>query len=292
VRRLRSLFFAPANDARKARKFSGLDIDCGVLDLEDAVAIGAKAEAREGLPALLAELVGRVPIAVRVNALGSPFVAADLEVAVAGGVEAIVVPKVDSAADVASLARQLSEFERAGGREDGSVALLPLLETARGVLAAPAIAAASPRILTLVLGTADLAAVLGLAAAGDGAGLAWARSQVVLAASAAGLLEPVDGPYLAIRDQPGLEADCRASRSLGLGGRVTIHPAQVATVNTVYEDRGALTVAVAEKIVREFEEAEARGIAAIDVDGTFVDYPVYARAREVLAPRNADERVA
>jgi citrate lyase subunit beta/citryl-CoA lyase len=182
---LRSLLFAPANDERKALHFPDLEIDRGVLDLEDAVARGAKAQARETLATLLPRLVGRLELMVRINPVGSPFAEDDLATAVEGGVRTVVVPKVSSTEEVERVDGWLSRLERAGGLEDRSVRLVPVIETAQAVLGAPEIAAASGRILTVVLGTVDLAAELGISQMATGDELSWARSHVVLAAGRA-----------------------------------------------------------------------------------------------------------
>jgi citrate lyase subunit beta/citryl-CoA lyase len=277
---IRSLLFAPASDPHKLERLPERGADAIVLDLEDAVANDAKAQARRQAALSLAAMSNDGLTAVRVNGFETGLLEADLDAVLAGGLDAIVLPKVESAGEVAELDRLLGEHELERGLPVGDIGLLALVETARGVLAAAEIAAAGPRLITLVLGSGDLAADVRLGSSDDGSELLFARSSVVFAAAAAGLAPALDGPHFDIRDAEALRADSLRSRALGFGGRVVIHPGQLEIVHGAYGDPADPDRL--RRIVEAFEEAESRGVAAIEVDGSFVDYPVYERARHEL----------
>ena len=280
-RPIRSLLFAPAVDERKLSRLPRCGADAIVLDLEDAVATAMKTLARARAASAIGTLDHDGLTAVRLNGLETGLTRMDLDAVLQPGLDAVILPKVESAAEVTELATMLDGAEDERGLPRGGVAILALVETAGGILASGAIAAASPRLATLVLGSGDLAAELGMRSSGDGAELLLARSMVVFAAGAARLAPPLDGPYFSFRDESGLAADCARSRGLGFGGRVAVHPDQVAMIGGAYgaapPDRGHLG-----RVVAAFETAERRGVAAIEVDGEFVDYPVYRRAQREL----------
>lgn len=285
---LRSMLFAPGNEPRKVSKVATFGADAVILDLEDAVPAADKARARPMVRAALPDLRGPL-VCVRVNALATGLTAGDVEGVVAEGLDAIVLPKTESGEDVVRLDAALARAEERAGLPAGRIRILPIVETARGLLEAPAIAASSPRVITLSFGSADFTRDLELPSIRwslDGAELFYARSKVVVDARAAGRSRPIDGPYLAVRDLEGLEADCRTARRLGFQGKICIHPSQVAVANRVFgPDPGE--VAFCRRVVAAFREAEARGSASIAVDGIFVDYPIAEKAERIVALADA-----
>ena len=284
---LRSLLFAPGNEPRKLGRLGDFGADGVVIDLEDAVPASAKDIARAAVPGALASLGGPF-VCVRVNAVASGMTAADVDAAVARGLDALVLPKA-GADDVAALDNLIAAAERRRGLPEGKIAIVPLIETARGVIEVERTAAASRRIAALAFGGVDLARDLDLpdlTGAKVGAALAHARGRLVVCARGAGLPRPVDGPTLAVRDLEVLEADCTAARELGYQGKICIHPAQVAVVNRVFAP-SAEEVAFARRVIEAFATAKAEGTAAVVVDGTFVDTPVAAHAERILARAEA-----
>jgi citrate lyase subunit beta/citryl-CoA lyase len=190
---------------------------------------------------------------------------------------------VVSADEVRHVAERLDALEPEAGVAPGTVRLLPTAETAAGVLAAPAVAAASPRVRTLILGPADLAHDLGVELTAEGDELRYARSAIVVAARAAGLEAPLDGPHVNVTDDEGCRISARWSRRLGFQGKLVIHPRQIPLVHEAFA-AAPEAVAQARAIVAAYEEALRRGVASIRLDdGSFVDEPVAARARSVLA---------
>ena len=177
---LRSLLFAPGNHARRREKALECGADAVILDLEDAVPPAEKAAAREALAALLAA-ARPCQAWVRVNAADSPWCWGDLQALVREGLDGIVVPKAEDAASLSTLDWVISQLERERGLTPGGIPIIPLVESARGVAAATAIAAASPRIARLSYGVADYSRELGLAPGDDEAPLDWVRAQLVQA---------------------------------------------------------------------------------------------------------------
>jgi citrate lyase subunit beta/citryl-CoA lyase len=287
---LRTLLFVPGNDRRKIDKAFGLGASVVMLDLEDAVAASEKEGARAIVCAsALAAPEGGPLVGVRINALRTGLSDADLD-ALAGAlsrIALITIPMVDDPEDVRHVAARLDELERANGVAPGSVALLAMTETARGVLAARDIAAASPRVRTLLFGPADLGKELGTELTADGFEHLHARSAVVLAAVAAGKERPIDGPYLKLDDDEGCAVSSAWSRRLGFQGKVALHPRQLPIAAAAFAP-GERELAWARAVDSAFREAEAAGVSSIKLaDGTFVDYPVAARARDIL---RADDR--
>ncbi|WP_017591807.1 HpcH/HpaI aldolase/citrate lyase family protein [Nocardiopsis potens] len=275
-----SPLFVPATRPDLLPKALAGEADAVIVDLEDAVAPSAREQARAGLAALLPSRPA-VPVAVRVNGPRTAEFARDLAALepLLDRVAFVVAPMTGTAEDVAATDRALSAAERAAGSER-CVPLVPMVETAEGVLEARSLAAASRRVLTLAFGPADLASQLGADA--DGAFLT-ARSLLVLACAAAGVAPPLDGPHLDLSDAEGLAASAEAARGLGFGGKLAIHPGQVAAVRECFAPSAA-DLAWARAVDRAFTEAEAAGSAAIRLeDGTFVDPPVARRARALLA---------
>lgn len=285
-RLLRSLLFVPGSDTRKLGKVGSLEVppDAVVIDLEDAVADEQKSAARatthDAIPGCAAQ---GAAVMVRVNSLASGRIEADIEAVVRPELDAVMVPKIEDTETLAAGDEALAAAERDRGLESGSIRIMALIETPRGIVDAERILAAAPaRVLTAVFGAGDYTTELGVDLTRDADELLYARSRIVTAARAAGLPKPVDGPWLALEDTEGLVADCERSRGLGFQGRVTVYPPQVHPVLRAYSRLPPEEVERAERVVEAFEEAEARGVASIRVEGKFVDYPIYHLAQERL----------
>jgi citrate lyase subunit beta/citryl-CoA lyase len=288
---LRCLLFAPGSEPRKLRRVDEFGADGVVLDLEDAVAEVEKDDARVAVRVALAGLRSTPVVAVRVNAANTNRLEDDVRAVVTADLDCLMVPKVEEPRVLAELDVLLAELEERVGVERGTVRVLATLETAAGVANAEAIAAGGAgRLLTVVFGLVDFSRDLDIDVGADGHELLYARSRVVIAARAAGLRAPLDGPYLDLDDLDGLARDTRRIRALGFGGRVAIYPRQVDVVQRAISELSDDARERLRRVVEEFERAEAEGIASIQVDGRFVDYPVYAHAKRRLAPRVEPER--
>ncbi|AWS43997.1 CoA ester lyase [Streptosporangium sp. 'caverna'] len=258
-----TFLYAPADRPALVAKALAGPADVVIVDLEDAVAADGKGQARAELVRLLASPQPRVQ--VRVNDVRTICGQADLRAvgALCSNTAGIRVPKVESADDVRDVARAVP-----------GVALHPLLESALGLERAYEIASADPAVASIGLGEADLRADLGVS---DEAGLAWARSRVVVAARAAGLPAPVQSVYTDFRDLEGLAESCRVGRSMGFRGRAAIHPAQLAVIEAAYRP-------TEEEVTAANEVVAAAGVGAVALpDGRFVDEAVVRQARSVLA---------
>jgi citrate lyase subunit beta/citryl-CoA lyase len=256
-----------------------------VLDLEDAVAAAAKDEARaQVVDALGSGAFGDATVSVRVNAPGTPWCHSDL-IALAGAERAVavVVPKVESPADLTFVDRLLDGAERAAGRER-PLRVQALIETASGVAQAPEIASASGRLDSLVLGYADLAASLGRtrAAAADPAGWRAVQDAVLVAARHRGL-QAIDGPYLGTTPDAAFRAAAAHARDLGFDGKWAIHPSQVAELNEIFTPTDE-ELERARKVIAALDHAEAHGgRGAVALDGEMLDEALRAAAERVLA---------
>ncbi len=279
----RSLLFVPATSGRKLEKAYSGAADGVIVDLEDAVATAEKAPARQRAAEFLATDRPKATW-LRVNALSTPFCYEDLLAAAGMRLDGVVLPKAESAAEIATVDWLLAQLETRAGRAVGSIALTPILETAKGIAAASAIAGASPRIRRLAFGAVDLALDMDLELADDAGAINQARFALSVASRAAGLDGALDTVFTDIADPAGLDASSRRARAMGFGGKACIHPAQLDTVNAVFSPSEA-ELARAERIVAAFAEAEAAGLAAVSVDGVMVDYPVVLKARRTLDRR-------
>ena len=284
--KLRSLLFVPGDSERKFERAAGSSADALILDLEDSVAPLQKAAAR----AHAARLIDRGDrrdwsLFARVNALDSGLTLDDLVAVVRPGLDALMIPKTNGAADVERIANYLDALEARAGMALGSVKLMIVAtETAKAMFALGSYAPAHPRLLGLTWGGEDLAAALGATANHEDDG-AWtfpyqvARAECLFAASAAGAAA-IDTVYVDFRDMEGFERDCRISRRDGFTGRMAIHPDQVAAINRCYAPSAA-EIERAQKIVAAFEANPGAG--ALGIDGQMVDIPHLKAARKILA---------
>ena len=284
----RSFLFTPGNVARRVEKALTLAADVVIVDLEDSVAIAEKAATRKPAAAAL-ERPRRARGYVRVNAPATQFCYGDLAETLHRGVDGVVLPKVESAADLHAIDWLMWNLERERGMPEGSIDLMPQIETAAGLHRIDRVLQARSlrpykgpwRVKRVAFGAADYAHELNLAVSLDEPELAEARARVVLASRAAGLEGPIDSPWFHFKEPAGFARALERSRRGGFQGRLCVHPDQIEPVNAAYAPSDA-ELAQAERIVRAFTEAEARGEAAVQVDGQMVDYPVAYRAQALL----------
>lgn len=277
---LRSLLFAPGNHARRVEKALSLDADAVILDLEDAVAVSEKSATR----AVVAAALGRPRrglLYVRVNAIDTEFCYGDLVAVVQAGLDGVILPKAESAAGIATIDWLMAQLERDRSLPHGTVDLIPIVETARGLRQIDAILSAGHRVRRVAFGAGDFTLDLNMAWTRGETELAHARAMVVTASRAAGIDPPLDTVWADLTDAAGLEASARTALACGFQGKMCIHPDQVTVVNRVFTPSDA-EIAAAERVCAAFERAEAEGNAAIQVDGKFIDYPIVYRAQRVL----------
>jgi citrate lyase subunit beta/citryl-CoA lyase len=276
----------PGSSAKMLTKAPTRGADEIVIDLEDAVAASAKSDARAIVVAALGEPQWRgVRCSVRVNAPRTPWCHDDIAAiaSLGDGPASIVVPKVESAGDLAFVERLLDGVEAAAG-SDRPLRVQALIETAAGVARVQEIAASSPRLDGLILGYADLSASLGRAA-GAGAELdSWRAIQdTILVAARTHDLVAIDGPYLGTAVDDAFTAAAERARDMGFDGKWAIHPAQVGALNAIFTPADE-AVEHARAVIAALEEAERSGGAgAVALDGQMLDEAVRVAALRVLA---------
>jgi citrate lyase beta subunit len=272
----RSVLCVPASEPAKVAKALAFDVDEVVVDLEDAVAPARKDEARTALGAIALRPHGT--IAVRVNAPDSPWLLEDLAAVVANdAITSIVLPKVDSTDHIAAVERELARLEKEHGR-GGAVEIQALIESAAGIGNVRSIASASPRVVSLIIGYADLGASLGRRAE---ASWQFAQDAVILAARIAGI-QAVDGPLLTVHADEALEAAAATAESLGFDGKWVIHPRQTEMVQDAFTP-APKDVEEAQGLLAAMGEAMSEGRGAVEWRGRMLDEAVAVQARRVLS---------
>lgn len=298
MRLLRSMLFTPGNRPRMVEKAGTVGADAVILDLEDSVPIEEKEATRPAVRKAIDSIHNETgtTVFVRVNPLGSKtaysrdLAAGDLEAVVSANLAGVILPKTESADEVRTVDMIISGMEQACGLAHGQVELIPMVETARGILAAYEIAQAAPgRVRRLSTGAADLTVDLGIAWTRDEQELFYARSHLVMVSRAAGLEPPIDAVWADIQDVEGLINSTRLGKQLGFGGKTCIHPQQVPIINEIYSPSPE-EVARARAIVAAFTEAEREGKASIKYEGRMLDYPELERARKTVARAEEIER--
>ena len=268
----RSLLFVPADRAEELLpNAAGSGADGIIVDLEDAVASSAKVDARRTCVAAVAAAECRVPILVRINPLGTEWGRDDIAALIEAPIAGLVLPKVETADEVMAVGKLVSSSDHI---------LVPLIETARGVLGSAAIAAADPRVIGLAFGAEDLSAQLGVRRSYSGQELLYARSHVVLAAVASRRWV-LDSPCIEPMGVDATRFEAARARALGYVGKLVIHPAQVAPVHEAFAPTVA-EVAAATQVVAAFAAMTRDGTGVGNLDGRMIDKPVVAAAQRVL----------
>jgi citrate lyase subunit beta / citryl-CoA lyase len=286
LRPRRSVLYMPGANERALEKAQTIPADALILDLEDAVAPNAKDEARDRVCAAASSgAYGAREVAIRANGIGTPWHDADLKAIAAAGPAAVLVPKVNSAAEVHQIERSLE----AGGAPERT-RIWAMLETPVAMLHAEEICRASERLTVLVMGTNDLAKELRATHVPGRQPLLTGLGLCLLAARATGKVI-LDGVYNDIKDEAGFAAECQQGRELGFDGKTLIHPSQVDPCNEAFAP-AADEVEKAGRIIAAFEEAEAEGRGVVTVDGRMIENLHVEEARRVLAISEAIARLA
>lgn len=267
ARPYRSVLYIPASKERALEKASGLATDAIIFDLEDAVTVEEKSHARALLVTALEQDYGTRFKIVRINALDTEWGAADA--AIVGNADAVLLPKVNSAADIDVLAALV-----------GDTPIWAMMETPLGILNAAEIAA-HPQLAGMVVGTNDLAKDLNCRFRADRLPMMVSLQMCLLAARSHGVVA-IDGVYNAFKDDDGLRYECEQGRDLGFDGKTLIHPAQLAVTNAAFAPSEA-EVDLARRQIKAFEQVEATGQGVAVVDGKIVENLHIVTARQTLA---------
>lgn len=255
--------------------------DSIMLDLEDAVAQNQKDVARFSLYHALQEIDYRgVERVVRINGLDTPYWREDVRVCVAGGCDAIRIPKTESAQDVKLVETAITAAEKEFGREEGSTLLMAAIESARGVMKALDICEASERLFGIALSGGDYTKDLQTHITGTGIELMGARQNMLIAARAAGV-QCFDTVYTNLDDMEGFRQDVETIHLMGFDGKSVINPRQIPVVHEIFTP-SQKDILFAEKVVKEIDEKTAQGIGVFTVDGKMIDIAFYDGAKRTI----------
>jgi len=281
---LRTALFVPGNRPDRVDKAVKTSADAVIIDLEDAVVLTEKETSRSKVRDKILEHAER-KIIVRVNSLDSPFFQGDLTEVITGNLACLMVPKVESAAHVREINENLLKVEKEKGIVQGSVSIIPLIESAGAVQNIFQIATEKTepsRIYCVAFGAADYTLDMGIEITKEGAELSYPRSRIAVASRAAGIAPPLDTPFMIdLKDMEALKLDAGRAKQLGFQGKLCIHPNQIEPCHAIFSPTKE-EMFYAERVVQVFEEAEKEGSAAIQLDGKFIDYAVVERARRIL----------
>lgn len=281
---MRSAMFVPGHRQKMIDKALASEADVLFLDIEDGVVPAEKDTARQLISESLRAIAQNPPSErhplryVRINAIGHERMEADLGTVLGPGLEGFCLPKVEYPDQIKLVDSLLEKRD-----PDGAVRYIASIESALGLINAPAIAAASKRMVALMFGAEDFGKDLGLPTlrVGEASELLYARSAIVMAAAAAHV-GAIDGVWPDIRDAEGLRKDALQARRLGFTGKSCIHPGQIDVINDTFRpDEGE--VDYARRVVEAFDEAQARGDGAVALGGQLIDAPIVERARRTLA---------
>ena len=282
----RSVLFMPGDSMRKISKAANMEVDSIVMDLEDGVALNRKDEARQTIGEALRTLdFGRTERLIRLNPPATNLFTADLQATIDVQPDGYVIPKVEIVEQVQMVSRYLAEAEQTHNWPEGSIRLLALIETARGVMNLGQIGPASRRLEALAFGAEDLVGDIGARRTRAGWEVFYARSAVVTAAAAYDL-QALDTVFIDLNDLEGLEEECRFVRQLGYTGKMAIHPRQVEVINRIFAPSPE-EIEQALRLVQAHETHQAAGTGAFELDGKMVDMPMVRAAERILEKARA-----
>ena len=280
----RSLLFVPANQERMLKKVNALPADGFIFDIEDTVPPEEKQNAREMSQACIAQVLGERSW-VRINAISSGFIEEDIDFFTGTkGLAGFIVPKQDSAQDVAIVDRLITDAEKKKGIDEGSTPIIVMIESANGVLDSRAVMKASARTQTMIYGggeDGDMNVSLGATWSSEGPEMMFVRQFSLVSARAAGFDCPLDGVFANVQDPEGFRMDTMLSRRLGFRGRTVIHPNQIEDANRIYTPSKE-QVDYYERVIEAFNLALSKGVASTTVDGKLVDVAMAKTAQRLL----------
>ena len=278
----RTMLYLPGNNPNMLVRGHLFGSDGIVMDMEDAVALSEKDAARVMISKFLRRGdFGSVEVTVRINGADTEFWKKDLEAVVpCKRLDGIRLPKADSPQVIKDVDEELSRLEDKYGIAQGHIKLFCILETAYGIWHAYDVATASRRVTAILPGGEDLVADLKTSRTPEGTELEWSRRMIVIAARAAGV-DAIDLMFPRVTDGEGLRRDAQFSKDLGFDGKSVIHPNQIPVIHEIFTP-SEKEIEKAQRIIAAAEDARARGLGTVSVDGRMVDVPVVKRARYIL----------
>lgn len=277
----RTMMFVPGANAAMLRDAPLYGADSIMFDLEDAVSLKEKDAARTLVHFALKTFdYSSVETVVRINGLDAGG-SEDVKAMVLAGVDVIRLPKTETAQDILDVEAVITQVEEANNIPVGTTKMMAAIESAVGVLNAPAIAASSSRLIGIALGAEDYVTNLKTRRYPDGQELFFARSMILHAARAAGIAA-IDTVYSNVDNTEGFEAEVRLIKQLGFDGKSVINPRQIPLVNAIYAPTEK-EIQNAKEVIWGIQEAEAKGSGVISVNGKMIDKPIVERAQRVIA---------
>ena len=277
----RSMLFLPGNTPNIIQNGGILGADAVILDLEDAVAPAEKDSARILVRSVIRSMgFDKCEVIVRINATDTAFWQKDLDAIIPVRPSLIMPPKTASAQDVLKVDAYISQLEEKLGMENGTVGLIPLIETALGVENAFQIASACPRVKAIFLGGEDLTADLHCKRTKEGEEISYARCRMVCAARAAGI-EVYDTPFTDVNDDEGIYTDAQKAKSLGFTGKSAISPRHVKAINEVFSPSHK-DIEYAYEVMEAIRIGKEQGKGAVSLRGKMIDAPIVARAMQTI----------
>lgn len=277
----RTMMFLPGSNASMVRDAYIYGADSIMFDLEDAVAITEKDSARLLVHNAIKTIdYGKTELVVRVNGLDTPYGRDDIEAMVRAGVHVIRLPKTERKEDIHAVEAVIEEVERKIGREVGSTKMMAAIESPIGVINAYEIATASKRLMGIALGAEDYVTNMKTKRYPDGMELLGARTQIVIAARAAGI-NAIDTVYTDVDNEEGFRREVKMIKQLGFDGKSVINPRQIPHVNEIYAPTTE-EIKKSADVVRAANDAKERGLGVISLNGKMIDKPIVDRAERVL----------
>jgi citrate lyase subunit beta / citryl-CoA lyase len=278
----RSLLYVPGDSEKMLQRAAALPADLLLLNLEDGVASAKKDEARGNIVLALRSInYGDHETVVRINSLSTEIGLKDLAAVVPMRPDGICLPKIERAAEMQAASAAILELEIAHNLQPGTIRLHAMIESASGMLHSAEIASASPRMASLVFGSADFVADMRCMSGEDRIELLLALQLIAASARSAGI-DAIDAPCFDIRRADLLRKEAVQARRFGFDGKSALHPGQLAVINEIF-DVAAEEIAWAERMIAELDEAERKGKALTTVDGKLIDNPHRAAAERILA---------
>lgn len=273
--------FIPGSKERHVQKALDVDADVIIFDLEDAVTVHEKDEARSAVSRALDRMEEK-KCYVRVNGLHTDECLDDISELVGPNLDGVVLPMVHRRDDVLIADFFIQKIERRKGLKKGAIQVVPLIETAQGVVNALDIAQSSERIRCLAFGAEDYMLDMNIVPDEEESELLHARSTLVTASRVAKIEPPIDSVFVDFHDEEGLIESTNKGKRLGFGAKLLIHPRQIDTVNRIYAPTDK-EIEQAKQIVKAYEAGVSKGDGAVQLNGEMIDKPVVDRARRILA---------
>ena len=277
----RSMLFLPGNTPNIIVNGEILGADAVILDLEDAVAPAEKDSARVLVRNAIRNMgFGKCEVIVRINSIDTAYWRKDLDTVIPVKPNLIMPPKTSCARDVQTVDEYITGLEKKLGLAEGSVGLIPLIETALGVENAYAIASASPRVKAIFLGGEDLTADLRCKRTKEGREIEYARGRMVCAARAANV-EVYDTPFTDVNDDEGIYVDARYAKAMGFTGKASISPRHVPAINETFSP-SLKDIEYAYDVMEAIRIGKEQGKGAVSLRGKMIDAPIVERARQTI----------